>query len=326
MELRQLRYFAAVAHQGHFRSAAQVLSVTQPGLSQQVRQLERELGAKLFDRTTREVRLTPAGELLLNRADALIADVESIKRDVAALLGRGRDRLRVGTLPSGSFAASALTDLCAAFNAAYPSVQMSIHEDFPEQLFSGLVSGAIDLAFIALHGPQRPPAGIAMRLLLKDQWMLLVAPDHPWAKRTKVAIHELEDQPLIVYRNIGLQEVLESYAKGVHLNVVLEAGGPEIMRTLASRGSGVGVCPSYRLADERPRVAAVRLDPRIPVSGSIMWAKHRPLAPAQQAFLDLTLKKFEDRARQYVTHIRREEAVGHRPGAGLGSKGKGRDR
>src|SRR3954453_16645474 len=98
MELRQLRYFAAVARHRHFTRASEELHVAQPGLSQQIRRLERELGVELLSRTTRQVALTQAGELMLPRAQRVLAEVDTARAEVDDLIGLARGRVAVGTL------------------------------------------------------------------------------------------------------------------------------------------------------------------------------------------------------------------------------------
>src|SRR3954469_3696482 len=99
MELRQLRYFAAVARHRHFTRASEELHVAQPGLSQQIRQLERELGVELLSRTTRQVGLTEAGETLLARTQRILAEVDAARAEIDELTGLARGRVAVGTLP-----------------------------------------------------------------------------------------------------------------------------------------------------------------------------------------------------------------------------------
>src|ERR1035438_5982212 len=146
IELRHLRYFLAVAETLHFSQAAQRLGIAQPPLSQQIRRLEEHLGHRLFDRTTRGVKLTPAGQLLAERARSTM---EKVQDDLAQVrrLGRGEE----GTLTVGFSGSVMFTELPAAiegYRSEYPKVELRLRELVTAAQIAALLDGTIDLAFL----------------------------------------------------------------------------------------------------------------------------------------------------------------------------------
>src|SRR4051812_42958578 len=149
VELRQIRYFAAVARRRHFTAAAEAIGVAQPALSQQIRLLERELRIDLFDRTGRRVRLTPAGEAFLVRAERVLAEVASAQAEMAEFAGAVRGRVVVGTLPS--LAEHQLPRLVAGFHERHPGLELVLREERTANLMALLSNGEVELAL--LHQP-----------------------------------------------------------------------------------------------------------------------------------------------------------------------------
>src|SRR5919204_1716217 len=149
MELRQLRYFAAVAHHSSFTLAARELNIAQPALSQQVRRLEHELGVELLRRTTRRVELTQAGELALARATRTLAEADALRAEVDELRGLVRGTLTVGMLPAvGDLDAA---PLLAEFSAAYPHIEVRLVEDTLVEALALLRADRLDVAFALIE-------------------------------------------------------------------------------------------------------------------------------------------------------------------------------
>ena len=154
MQLRQLEYFAAVAEARHFTRAASAVHVAQPSLSKQIRLLERELGAPLFDRARGNVTLTAAGETLLPLATRILADAESAKTQVQELVGLVRGQLRLGATPTLStvLLPAALRRFCTK----YPGIDIHVEERGGRDLVRLLALGQLDLALVALPSAPRP--------------------------------------------------------------------------------------------------------------------------------------------------------------------------
>jgi len=192
-ELRLLRYFVAVAQERNFTRAAQRLHMAQPPLSAAIRQLEEQLGVALFERTTREVKLTLAGRELLERGGALLAHADEVFSAVRAVERAPVGRLAVGVTPAARFGlAPALFAACASEAAG---VMLYPREDTTSVLLHELRAGRLDLvvAFCAL------PDDALERELLRDEPAVLHVPEtHPLASHASVALEDLRDETLVV--------------------------------------------------------------------------------------------------------------------------------
>ena len=151
MELRQLEYFVAVAEEASFTRAAERVHISQSGVSAQIKALEQELGALLFDRTVRSVRLTAAGEAALEHARAVLAGVGAVRHAVDEVNGLMRGRLRVGMVTGCTIAP--LFDALAAFRRAYPLVDLALREDSSDRMAEDVAAGLLDVALLAAPGP-----------------------------------------------------------------------------------------------------------------------------------------------------------------------------
>jgi DNA-binding transcriptional LysR family regulator len=147
MEIRQLEYFVAVAEEANFTRAAERVRITQPGISAQVRRLERELGAPLFDRSTRLASLTPAGAAALGHARAALAAADAVRAAVDEVNGLLRGRLVVGMVTACTV--TPLFDALAAFHRVHPGIEISLLEDSSDRLVERIRTGAADLCLSA---------------------------------------------------------------------------------------------------------------------------------------------------------------------------------
>jgi DNA-binding transcriptional LysR family regulator len=191
LDLRKLRFFVAVAEELHFGRAADRLYITQPVLSRQIQQLERDLGAELLTRSSRAVRLTSAGEQLLEDARALLATADATRRRIRAA-ACGHD-----TLTIGFFIGDVFTETLRAFTRRHPNVDVNLHRIYWNDQIDVLHHGRVDVAFVHL-----PVDDTGLRLLpvRAEARVAVVARTHPLATRTSVAIAELADDPVIVQR------------------------------------------------------------------------------------------------------------------------------
>ena len=178
MELRQLAYFVTVAHEESFTRAAARLHVAQPGVSQQIRRLEAELGTPLFDRSGRRPRLTPAGNALLPHARDALAASDAGRAALAALNGIVSGRLQLGTIPG--IPSIDLPSLLAAFHAAHPRVEITFDEGQPLPLIESVRRDDHDAVIVGLSTPD-PPDGLSVEVIDVEPLVLVTSPDHPLA-------------------------------------------------------------------------------------------------------------------------------------------------
>ena len=246
MQLQQLRYFTAVADTRHFTRAAEREHVAQPSLSQQIRSLERELGAELFHRARGHITLTDAGETLLPLARRILADAETARREVQEVARLRRGRLRLGAPPS--LCASLVPDVLRAFHTAYPGVELIVTEDGSQDLVRALADGALDLALIITPLPVQAPALVTSDLL-REELVVVSAPDRPApvGRRTRIRVEDLRGRPLAMFRRgYDLREFTTAAcrAAGFEPTFTVEGGEMDAVLGFVRAGLGIAVVPS----------------------------------------------------------------------------------
>ncbi|MET9604854.1 LysR substrate-binding domain-containing protein [Streptomyces sp. NPDC006512] len=249
MELRQLHYFVTVVEDGGFTRAAARLHLSQPGLSAQIRRLERELGQPLLDRSGRAVTPTEVGRAVLPYARAALAAVDAVRQTVDEYTGLLRGRVTLGLVSGATGHAFDVASFLADFHDAHPAVEISLVEDTSERMQAALMAGELDLALL---GPteETPPPGVSYRTVIDEPLAVAVAPASRLlarASRTGVPLAELRDQPLIsLPRGTGVRAVLERACAqaGFRPQVAFEAAAPHVLAQLAARGLGVAVLPA----------------------------------------------------------------------------------
>ncbi|WP_030988655.1 LysR family transcriptional regulator [Streptomyces sp. NRRL S-1813] len=246
MQLQQLRYFTAVADTRHFTRAAEREHVAQPSLSQQIRSLERELGAELFHRARGHITLTDAGETLLPLARRILADAETARREVQEVARLRRGRLRLGAPPS--LCASLVPDVLRAFHTTYPGVELIVTEDGSQDLVRALADGALDLALIITPLPVQAPALVTSDLL-REELVVVSAPDRPGpvGRRTRIRVEDLRGRPLAMFRRgYDLREFTTAAcrAAGFEPTFTVEGGEMDAVLGFVRAGLGIAVVPS----------------------------------------------------------------------------------
>ncbi|MCP9210277.1 LysR family transcriptional regulator [Streptomyces sp. NEAU-Y11] len=284
MELRQLAYFVAVAEERNFTRAAERLHVAQPGVSAQIRRLERELGEELLDRSGRSVRLTEAGTAALPYARAALAAVEGARLAVDELTGLLRGHVAVGTVTSHSVD---LPGLLAEFHDAHPAVEITLTEATSDELVEGLRTGRLDAA-IASVGPT-PPAGLEMEVLTDQPIVAAVSHDHELAVHPVISLDTLRGRALIsLPRGTGLRTRLNEAcaAAGFTPHIAFEASDPDVLAQLAARGLGAAILPRSFAEARADRLRTIVIDPPA-LRGRLVfaWRAGGPSGPAGRALV-----------------------------------------
>lgn len=242
MDFSALQTFVAVAEGGSFSRAADALFLTQPAVSKRVSALEEELGARLFDRMGRSVRLTEAGEALLTHARRVLSELEASRQAVADLQGRVGGRLRIGT--SHHIGLHRLPPVLRSFTSHYPEVQLDLHFMDSEQACFAVERGDLELAVVTL--PESPPETVETEVIWPDPLAFVAAPDHPLAingplKPAAMAEHgAILPAPTTFTRRI-VNEALRPY--GIRLSVTLETNYLETIKMMVSVGLGWSALP-----------------------------------------------------------------------------------
>ena len=245
MELRQLRYFVAVAEAGHFRRAAAALNIAQPALSRQIRALEAELRVDLFERLPRGVRLSGAGQAFLQDASRIIDDIEHTA-DRARRVALGQ----IGTLRLAcSEAASAhavVTEAIRTFRAAEPKVELNLAHMVSAQQLVALAANRIDAGFV--YRSRATNAELAAREVDVVDVVLALPELHPLAAVKRLRLARLKDEPLIcVARSINpffYDSLMAACANGGLIPQVIQEGSTGIVLSLVAAGMGLGIVSS----------------------------------------------------------------------------------
>ncbi|UNO38465.1 LysR family transcriptional regulator [Streptomyces sp. MST-110588] len=248
MELRQLQYFVAVVEEASFTRAAARLHLAQPGVSAQIRQLERELGQPLLVRSGRSVTLTEVGRAVLPYARAMLAAAQGVRQTVEEFTGLLRGRVAVGIISGAAARGFDVASVLADFHDAHPQTEISLVEDSSERMLDALRHGELDIAAVGL-AEEAPPPGISFQVVIDKPLVAAVAPDDPLLadrERTSVPLAGLRDRPLIsLPRGTGVRGVLERACAqaGFQPRIAFEASTPYVLARLAARGLGVAVVP-----------------------------------------------------------------------------------
>lgn len=279
MELRQLEYLVAVAEEASFTRAAERVHISQSGVSAQVRELERDLGATLFDRGGRAATLTEAGQAAVKHAREVLAAAAALRQAVNEVSGLLSGHLTVGMVTACTV--TGLFEALAAFHAAHPGVTITLLEDDSLALAERVRAGAADVALIgapAAETPSLPSLPVTTERL--------VAAAHHFPERIPLTLQSLAGSPLICMpQGTGIRSVFDEAcaARGLRLDIALEASAPGTAADLAARGLGVAILSESMAASYPSLDARVIEDVDVPALLTLVW---RPApSPAAEEFL-----------------------------------------
>jgi len=287
LTLRQLRAFLAVADCASFTEAARQLHLTQAAMSVLVRELESELGVRLFDRNTRRVDLTEAGRDLLPFAQRVLRELEDAVHSVGELRDKKKGLLRVAA--PQMMACTLMPQVIAAYSERYPDVEVQLSDTVPELMLEHVMTAQVELAV----GPDViAPPELERRPLLRDRHHFICLPAHPLARRKQVRWRELDGLPFIAPTHDFMRRLApELAAAGLPAPLVLPVHQVSYMTTalgLVSAGLGVTAVPSYAapLVQGHGLVMRPLVDPVFYREVCIFSAAARSLSPAAQAFVE----------------------------------------
>ncbi|CAJ1500548.1 transcriptional regulator CynR [[Mycobacterium] holstebronense] len=283
MELRHIRYLLAVAEHGNFTRAAEALHISQPTLSQQIKQLERALSVELLDRSGRTVRLTDAGEAYAEHARLALRDLDAGERAVHDVQDLSRGHLRVAMMPT--FTAYLIGPLVHRFHSAHPGITLSIREDTQDRIEADLLADRLDLG-IAFAGPHA--AGIDHTALFTETLTLVVGSGHSLAKRaTPLPVARLAREPLcLLGTDFATRLQIDAYFtdRGVAPRITVEANSISALLASVRGGTLTTVLPDAITREHRD-VHAVPLVPPLPTRAVVALVRATAYhSAAAQAF------------------------------------------
>lgn len=287
IELRHLRYFLAVAEELNFGRAAERLNITQPSLSRQIQNLEKELGTILFERHQRQIKLTLPGQIFLEEAEEILTRFE---QGIHVL--KRASRGEIGQLNLG-FQGSSVYDIIPIsvkiFRDRFPDVEIIMQNLTTSEQVMAIAENRLDVGFVI---PPITDTSLQVEILLEEPLVLALPESHPLASASTVDITALAHEPLILAsrdRGCGLYEqIFDIYHRaGIRPNVVCAAREMQVMLGFVAAGIGISLLPSHVKNFQRTGVVYRTLTPTAPIAGlAIAWKNHFP-NPSLSAFLEI---------------------------------------
>ncbi len=261
MDTQALTAFLAVAESGSFSTAAERLFLTQPAVSKRIAQLEQQLGTRLFDRVSRRVRLTEAGEALLPRARQVLLDLEDMGRAISNLTGTVSGTLRIGT--SHHIGLHRLPPVLRRFSRQYPDVKLDIHFIDSEEAWEAVLHGDLEMGVVTL--PPQPDPRLHSQAVWQDPLVFMAAPEHPLARLKRVPLETLTGYSAILPSPVTFtRRIVESLfeEQALTLNISMSTNYLETIHMMVSIGLGWSVLPETMLDDS---VVRLNVDTALPV-------------------------------------------------------------
>ncbi|MCY0938980.1 transcriptional regulator CynR [Streptomyces sp. H34-S4] len=261
MELRHLRYLLAVAEHAGFTRAAEELRISQPTLSQQIKQLERTVGVQLLDRTGRGVRLTDAGETYVHHARGALRELAAAERAVHDVADLSRGHLRLAVTPT--FTAYLVGPLAAELHARHPGITLDVKDMAQDRIEAGLLADELDLG-IAFDGPHLP--GITATPLYAETLSLVTAAESAPGPHPPLPVADLADRQLaLLSGDFATRGHIDAYlaAHRVRPRIAVEANSVQTLTEIVQRTGLATVLPDA-VTEEHPHLAPVPLEPALP--------------------------------------------------------------
>jgi molybdate transport repressor ModE-like protein len=303
LDPRRLEVLRAVAEHGSFTAAADALSFTQPAISKQIAALEQQAGAALLERTPRGIRLTQAGSVLVEHAEAIAQRLSAAQEQLDALASLETGRLRLAAFPTA--VATVVAEAVAAFDNAHPSVALSLEERLSDESADLLRAGQLDLALIVDYEQSIDLDGIELHPLIDDPMFITLPQGHRLADREKVPVRELRDEYWIEgrrpYCNVALEQL--GAANGFEPQIAFEAVDWIGKQGLVAAGVGVSLVPGLGLAMLREDIVVRRMTPDAPkrrVSAAVAANGYKaPAVPAMLEILRAECERQEERVEAF---------------------------
>lgn len=284
MELRHLRTFVVAAEALHFTRAAEMLDVSQPTLSLQIRELERDLGTPLFDRVGRTVRLTEAGAIFRGHAVRALREVEAGRGALDDLRGLRRGAVRVGV--THSFSARLIPRAVARFRLDHPGVAVAVEKTSGRAVEQALTSGQINLG-IAYAPPEDPE--VEAETLFAEEVVVVVAAGHPLARRDRVDLAELGRHALaLITREFSTRRLFDDRLRdaGIAAEIAVEMNDIDSLLEVVRLGTGATVLSRRAVADPAAQGLALVpiVGPGMTRTAALLWHRDAYRTAAALAF------------------------------------------
>ncbi len=285
MELRHLGYFVRAAELLHFTRAAESLYISQPTLSVHIQQLEEEFGSPLFARIGRNVRLTEAGQILLDRSRNVIRELELAQQEITSLQGLMRGTLRIGALLA--FSLEMVPIWLGVFTKKYPEVHVIVSTGTHHDLERGILDGNFELAFSFL--PVEADE-LEHTKLFEEEVVMVVSHDHVYSKHERITIKDLEHIPLVLpTRQTNTRRKLDEFLVefDVHPKIVAEVDDLHALLTMVKIGGVATVLTRMAVAGTQDLTTIPFGKTAEKLVAVAMWDRRAQTTPAGEAFLEV---------------------------------------
>jgi DNA-binding transcriptional LysR family regulator len=285
MDIRQLHYFLEVAREGSFSKASQNLHLSQPTLSKMVKTMEEELDVLLFNRSTRWIELTDAGELVLNHAQMIMKSIDNLNSAIAELKNIKQGKLKIGLPPL--IGASFFPKIIGEFHNLYPNIDIQLLEYGGKMVEKGLLEGSIDLGVVVLPVNEEHFEVVS---IVERELVLIVNSSHPLAEKSHVGFHDLRNEPFILYnKGYSLHDRVRDACirYGFEPMVANESAHWLFISEMVAANFGISLLPETICDKLDPqKITAVRLnEQKVEWNLAIVWRKHHYLSFAAKEWV-----------------------------------------
>lgn len=290
MEIRVLRYFLTVVREGSITKAADVLHITQPTLSRQLAQMEADMDVKLFDRGTRKIVLTSEGLLLQRRAEEILALVDKTENELTARDDNVEGTVSIGCGDLG--AVKMMTELMGRFHKIFPAVSFELYTATADHISEQIERGLIDLGI--LLEPVNMEKFEFIRLKRKEQWVVAMHPDSPFARQEYVTASDLAEVPLILPHRLNVRSELASWFGDEFdkLNVPYTSSLPANSSIMVYNRLAYAIIIEGSIALwDHEKIAYRPLFPELTASSAIAWKRKQPFGLAASKFIEYIKKE-----------------------------------
>ena len=304
-DVKQLRVLRAVSEHGSFSAAADALAYTQPAVSQQIAALEKRAGTKLVDRLSRGVRLTDAGQALVEHAEVVIARLAAAEAELDAIAGIRGGRVRLASFPTAG--ASLLPPAVAEFTRQYPDVELNFVEQEPEEAAQALRAAELEIAIVFEYSQLDQPEfermyeGIELHPLVDDPMFLALPSSHPLAHKPRVRLQDFSGETWIQETGThtwcgGFHEACCAQA-GFEPKVGFQSDDYNVVQGLVAAGVGISLLPGLALTNVREDIVIRSLGKRPPArriaAATLAGRYHSPATKAMLEILSEVGERFE---------------------------------
>ena len=290
MDINQLEVLVTVARERSFSRAAEVLGRTQPAISQSIRRLEQEIGERLFDRSSKDGTLTPAGEVLLDHAQQMLNLRNSATRSMQDLRELQEGKVSISANEHTVFY---LLPVIVEFRRRHPKIKVEVHRGVASRIPKEVTSREVELGVISFTPSEQSIKAIPM---MTDSLVVIVSPSHPFAGRDIISINDLGDQILIAHNAHSpyRQSVIAAFEKShTPMNIAIELPSLEAIKRIVELGAGVALVPRLTADGEiaAGRLAALRIkELKLERRLNIIYRKNSVLSHAAAAFIETARK------------------------------------